>query len=195
MIGDDWAGRAEISPCGKYRYLLERAAPMNDGRFVLWIMLNPSTADAVKNDATIRRCISYTAAWGFGKLRVVNLYAYRSSSPAALRAFYFDRIGVNGEDGQLEAIGPLNDASIALQFVEGPALVVCAWGSPGPHDSRPYQVLRIARNARASLHFLRMNQSTNASLTCWPSHPLRLPKDLRPQRWDILDDRGPGVGG
>jgi len=58
-----------ISPCGKYRYLLERKWGIGLP-CVTWIMLNPSTADAEKDDPTIRRCIGFSKAWGYGSLRL-----------------------------------------------------------------------------------------------------------------------------
>lgn len=75
---------AVISSDGKYRYQLLRKW---DDRLplILFIMLNPSTADADIDDPTIRRCIEFAKSWGFGGLMVGNLYAYRATDPKQLK--------------------------------------------------------------------------------------------------------------
>jgi hypothetical protein len=74
---------ARLSPCGRYRYDLRRiwdcSLPL-----LGWIMLNPSTADAFDDDPTIRRCMGFARTWGFGGIRVCNLWAIRSSTPDLL---------------------------------------------------------------------------------------------------------------
>ena len=77
---------AIISPCGTYRYLLKQVAesmsPMTST--ALFVMLNPSTADATLDDPTIRRCRGFAKLWDCNGLAVANLYALRSTDPAAL---------------------------------------------------------------------------------------------------------------
>lgn len=79
---------AEISKCGKYRYLLERTWDESKEK-VLFIMLNPSTADANNDDPTIRRCISFAKSWGYGGLMVGNLFALRATNPKELIKYEF----------------------------------------------------------------------------------------------------------
>lgn len=74
---------ATISECGRYRYDLTRETGEGVGS-VLWVMLNPSTADATEDDPTIRRCVGFTRRWGFARLKVVNLFAFRATNPAEL---------------------------------------------------------------------------------------------------------------
>ena len=75
---------AILSPCCQYRYVLTRQ--WNDSEPVTWIMLNPSTADADKDDPTIRRCIGFAKAWGHGGIHVVNLFAFRATFTKSLKA-------------------------------------------------------------------------------------------------------------
>jgi hypothetical protein len=75
---------AVISEDNNYRYQLSRIWDESKPA-VLFIMLNPSIADASIDDPTIRRCINFAKSWGYGGLYVGNLYAYRSTDPKALK--------------------------------------------------------------------------------------------------------------
>lgn len=77
---------AIISDCGKYRYYLERNVSSKNNDKLLFIMLNPSTANAEINDNTIRRCLRIADNLNFGKLSVINLFSYRTTKPDNLRA-------------------------------------------------------------------------------------------------------------
>lgn len=78
---------AAISPCGLYRYELRRVWDLSLPPAV-FLMLNPSTADAEKDDATIRKCIGFAKRWGRGRLIVVNLFAFRSKDPKILSQYH-----------------------------------------------------------------------------------------------------------
>jgi hypothetical protein len=110
----DLAG-ATISPCGTYRYTLDRVWDASLP-IALFIMLNPSTADASEDDPTIRRCISFAKREGCGALTVVNLFALRSTDPGALTA-------------HPDPVGPDNDLHIALALGKQPEIVIAAWGA------------------------------------------------------------------
>lgn len=104
---------AVLSPCGRYRYRLERRwAP---GAPLLWVMLNPSTADATEDDNTIRRVVRFTQREGFGAAVVVNLFAWRATDPTDL----FRCVGPEGPD---------NDWHLMREACEA-ARVVVAWGN------------------------------------------------------------------
>jgi hypothetical protein len=108
---------ATISADGAYRYELSRrwSAAAAD----VWIMLNPSTADGDVDDRTIGRCMDFSRSWGAGGIRVVNLFALRSTDPEQLRR-------------HPDPIGPDNDAAIALVVSMARARdgrVIAAWGS------------------------------------------------------------------
>ncbi len=71
---------ATLSPCGRYRYTLERS--WSERGPITWIMLNPSTADARVEDPTIRRVMGFSQRWGHGSLRVLNLSPLRTPQPS-----------------------------------------------------------------------------------------------------------------
>src|SRR6266853_1863301 len=91
-----WSGDAIISPCGTYRYLLQRFWDVKR-QAVCFIMLNPSTADASANDPTIERCMRRAALLGFGQLEVVNLFGLRATDPSELHR-HFDPIGPENDE-------------------------------------------------------------------------------------------------
>ena len=104
---------ALLSDCTKYRYRLGRR--WDDREQVLFIMLNPSTADANMDDPTIRRCIGFAKAWGYGGMQVGNLFPFRSPKPMELL-----NAGSPHTDENLDHLG--------LMAAEC-AAVVCAWGN------------------------------------------------------------------
>jgi hypothetical protein len=146
---------ALISECGTYRYKLWRRWDVTKPR-VGWIMCNPSTADAEQDDPTIRRCIGFAKAWGFGGIAVCNLYALRATDPRELWR-------------HPAPVGPDND-SYLLDSVDDP-VTVCAWGVNG---RRGDAVIKALSRAGAALHYLEM---TKAGI---PKHPLYLRGDLTP---------------
>ena len=81
--GSAMTGTAWISECGRYRYSLTRR--FADGLDLVFVMLNPSTADADKDDPTIRRCCGFADRMGFGGIIVVNLFALRAAAPEVTR--------------------------------------------------------------------------------------------------------------
>ena len=110
------SGGAVFDPTGAYRYTLTRSWPDGRGR-VAFVLLNPSTADSERNDPTIRRCIGFARHWGFGALEVVNLFAYRTPHPAALRM-------------APDPVGRDNDRHLLAAFGRA-ELLVTAWGVHG----------------------------------------------------------------
>jgi len=151
---------ALLSRCGQYRYTLHRHWDPTLPTLV-WIMLNPSTADAQTDDRTIRRCIGLARGWGYGGICVVNLFAFRATNPANLPA---DRD---------QAIGPDNDRHIARAATA--ATVICAWGVRGGQFGRDQQVLRLLAAAGcAGVLTLGMTKAGH------PRHPLYVKGDVVP---------------
>jgi hypothetical protein len=106
------ASSAIISECGLYRYRLERDGP-GEGRTVV-IMVNPSTADAEQDDATIRKLKGFGARNGWGRIIVGNLFAYRATDVREL---------ATADD----PVGPENDVHLR-SMCYGAKQVIVAWG-------------------------------------------------------------------
>lgn len=126
-------GGATISIDRLYRYELFRILPDCDPRRqVTFIMLNPSTADALTDDPTIRRCVSFARRLDCSTMKVVNLYAYRATKPA-------DLFNVDDPIG-----GPVNDDFI-LKAVQEASIALAAWGVIGRRDNRDVNVRLMLR--------------------------------------------------
>lgn len=123
---------------------------------VAFIMLNPSTGDAVEDDPTIRRCKGFAQSWGYTKLVVVNLFAYRSTNPDELRQID-DPVG---RDNMIHVLGEAAAAD----------MVVCAWGALGPLRDQAVIVLQRLTARRIVLHCLGRTKGGH------PRHPLYVPK-------------------
>lgn len=149
---------ATFSDCGHYRYRLWRR--WGTGPVVNFVCLNPSTADALVNDATVERLQRRATQWQFDGLVVTNLFAFRSTDPRQMLT-------------AADPIGPANDAAI-LDAVQNAGLVVAAWGNHGCHRGRSQEVRTLLREAGVALHCLKV------SGTGEPSHPLYLSYDLKP---------------
>ncbi|MBD1910234.1 MULTISPECIES: DUF1643 domain-containing protein [unclassified Leptolyngbya] len=143
-----------------YRYTLWRCwnpeAPS-----IAFIMLNPSTADAAKDDPTIRSCRQFAKVWDYGSVEIVNLFAYRATLPRDLRC-------------SLQPIGDDNDRYI-LEAVESAAKVVVAWGNWRSWLGRDRTLLNLLSST--PLHCLGVNQSAQ------PRHPLYVKRDTRLQQF------------
>lgn len=159
FFGDDVARTAFITKCGKYRYYLSRVWRKGDPMLV-FIGLNPSTADAEKDDATIRWLMGY-ARNDFGGLVVVNLFGWRATHPKDMLASKHP-IQVPGTSD--------NDVAIleASRAVKG-SMVLCGWGTNGSFLSRDRAVLNLLRRHFITPYALAFNQDGS------PHHPLRLP--------------------
>lgn len=168
-LGTITAGRissAVISDSGTYRYRLTRI--WDESKPVMaWVMLNPSTADGSTDDPTIRRCINFAKAWGYGGITVVNLYALRATDPKELWQHH-------------DPVGPDNDAELA-KIAENHSLIVLAWGANANTD-RTGVVLRILSRAYDLCNKLAVLGWTKGGE---PRHPLYVRADTRPVRADI----------
>lgn len=156
---------AEISEDGRYRYVLGRQ--WGGGPLVTFVMLNPSTADAERDDPTIRRCMGFARSWGAGAMHAVNLYALRSPDP---RALWFHE----------DPVGPDNDRHLAQHAHlarRDSAPLVAAWGAHARPD-RVAAVLAIAGMDRLSCLGVTKDGA--------PRHPLYLPATATLYPWPVV---------
>lgn len=154
---------ATISSCGRFRYKLWRR--WDDGPMALFVMLNPSTADATQDDPTIRRCIGFAKRWEMGGIRVCNLYALRTTDPRGLVGVV-DAVGEHG--------GMINRNDSAILSAAGDAgRIIAAWGAwPGPYSMRTTVVQHLLRRYRVeALGFTKSGA---------PRHPLYMRADAEP---------------
>jgi hypothetical protein len=131
--GESVIRRADMSPCGRYRYRLSRY--WGRGPMLPFVMLNPSTADAEVDDPTILRCMGFGRREGGGGIVVANLFAFRAPSPVALTKAT-DPIGLDNDDALIELAADSRGNAIPI---------ICAWGARGGVAAdRASQMLRDA---------------------------------------------------
>lgn len=149
---------ATLSDDGVYRYALWRVWD-RDGDRLVWLMLNPSKADASLDDPTIRKCIGFAKRWGFGSIGVVNVAAFRATEPRDLYA---------ARARGVDVVGPENAAHVET-CLRAAHTAIAAWGA-NKADGFP----------AASAEFLRrfdnvycLGRAKNGA----PRHPLMLAYD------------------
>jgi len=146
---------AKLSVCRKYRYSLWRIWDQSKSH-VMFIGLNPSTADERADDPTLIRCMNYASSWGYGGVYMANLFAIRATDPKVMLA---------ADD----PIGRDNDRWL-VDLSQKAGLVVAAWGNSGSFMGRSNEAKQLLSN----LHCLKMNKSGE------PVHPLYQKTSLQP---------------
>lgn len=129
---------------------------------MLFIGLNPSTADHRRDDPTIRRCVNFARGWGFAAVQVVNLFAYRATYPDDLKA-------------ATDPVGCRNNYWLRRSHRQADLTVAC-WGNDGQFRDRASEVLDMLDD----LYCLHINQSRQ------PAHPLYQRADVSPQPLSTL---------
>ena len=142
---------AVISDCGKYRYLLRRTWDHKKPRALL-VMLNPSTADARQDDATIRSCVRLLSGLGYGSMEVVNVFAYRATKPDELLT-------------AANPYGPKNEDSVRAA-IKRCAIVIVAWGAWPLADQAAIYIRNAIRAERPAMFCFGRTKSGA------PKHPL-----------------------
>lgn len=156
-----------FSPDRQHRYKLWRGWKVGDlftarieTGFVQFIGLNPSTADEVKDDPTIRRCVDFSKRWGYGALCMTNLFAFRATDPDDMK-------------DASDPIGPENMTWLRAVAMEAD-VVVAAWGNHGLFNGQSDVLKKAMHDWGITLHCLRITGSNQ------PEHPLYLPAKLTP---------------
>ena len=146
---------ADFSTCGKYRYSLwriwDKSKPL-----VMFIGLNPSTANATSDDPTIRRVKSIAANLGYGGVYMMNCFPYISTDPKKLVS----------SGGTL-----VNDIKLK-EVSEKCTDIIFAWGN--------FEIVRmmgidyILSNKFPNAKALHINKNGS------PKHPLYCKSDIKP---------------
>lgn len=165
---------ALFSKCKKYRYALWRSWDDDSGLFkqtgekannkIVFIGLNPSTADETKDDPTVRRCKGFAKRWGYGGMVMLNIFAYRATDPKDMMSCQ-------------KPVGELNDQAI-VEIARKFDNVVCCWGTHGDYKRRGFFVYGL------------LDEKTECRIDCLgcttnghPKHPLYLGKNTERIEW------------
>jgi hypothetical protein len=151
-------------PDGCYSYRLLRTWDKQKPH-VMWVMMNPSTADLMTDDPTVAKCGRYARAWGYGGIYVGNTFAYRATDKKRLRLIP-------------DPIGPENDKHL-IAMAKKAALVVFAYGQPGHRKLalRGIAVAKLLLTRGITPHVLQLSK------TGIPVHPMYLLESLKPVVW------------
>lgn len=147
------SGDAYFSDDRKYRYALSRS--WGPGPMLMFIGLNPSTADETKLDPTLRRIVDFAKREGCGGFWMANLFAFRATKPRDMMT-------------EADPVGPDNDSWLK-DIANWCSLVICGWGAHGSHRGRDIEVRKLLQGLE--LHCLRLTKQGQ------PNHPLYLPKN------------------
>jgi len=152
-----------MSGCGRYRWSLHRR--WSSGPLALWVMLNPSTADASTDDPTLRRCLALSRDWGFGAVSVANLFAWRATDPREL-GIAPDPVGAHNE-------------LVLRSMAQAADVVVAAWGAHPAARSR----------AASTLPLLPPTQCVGITADGHPRHPLYVRRTVVLRSWQTPGQR------
>lgn len=158
---DGWR-EAVYSDCEAYRYSLT-VCWNPAGRRLLYVMLNPSKATELANDATIERCERRARQLGYGAFRVVNLFALRETSPARLRTAH--------QPEGAENVAHVTHGAAWCDDILG------AWGVHGAHLNQGESTLPLLRESGKRLLHLGLTKHGH------PRHPLYISYKIVPQTW------------
>lgn len=158
------AGPAIFDLTRSYRYTLTRVWDRSKPT-VAFIGLNPSTADESRLDPTLRRCLRFSNDWGYGSFVMLNLFAFRSTDPMAMKR-------------APSPVGPENDRHLKVYTASADLTVAC-WGTHGCYNRRDEIVKIFLREWGVNVHHLGL------TLAGCPKHPLYLPSTTVPQEWSL----------
>jgi hypothetical protein len=141
----------------------------NDLPKVVFVMLNPSTANRHKDDATSRKCTTLADRWGYGGAVLVNLFGRRATSPRLMKAY------------GPAACGDMNDVWLDIVWERHPNDIIVAWGNHGTFRDRDRKVLKMMRDRGLTARCLGINKNGT------PMHPLLVEHARKPQvyQWPV----------
>lgn len=158
LLLDDADKGAKFSRCRKYRYTLWRRWSLAESAdMVMFIGLNPSTADETQDDPTVRRCIRFAMEWGFGGLLMMNAFAFRATDPKDMKA-------------EPQPVGPGNDRAFRTHRTRV-GMIIAAWGTHCAVEREQ----RICKVINRPIHCLGQTKAGR------PKHPLYLRADTQPE--------------
>lgn len=160
---------ADFSLCRKYRYTLRRTWNL-DKPSILFIMLNPSTADEFVDDPTNKRIVSFSKKWGFGSLVTCNLFAFRTPYPKKLKK---EKYPVDEYPGQ-------NNTWLRIESSKAKK-IIAAWGNYGEYLNQDLAVEELLKDFELF--------SFGLTNTGQPKHPLYLPENTKLQKYRPTEDR------
>jgi len=146
---------AVLSENRVYRYALYRQWE-DDLPPLVWIGLNPSTADETVDDPTVRRVVGFSKMWGYGGVILLNLFGLRATNPKELRT-------------ASDPVGPANNTALK-QICDGRE-VILAWGTHGGLHGRDKAVTELLQTANP-----RQVYCLGRTKDGYPKHPLYLAK-------------------
>lgn len=149
---------AEFSECRNYRYALWRIWDKTKP-YVMFIGLNPSTADENTDDPTTRKVTKFAKDWGFGGMYMMNLFAWVTPHREELKMCE-DPLGEN--DGWLEEVAEKCDK------------IIFAWGSFEEAEERAVDVVAMFEG-----YALKINMNGS------PRHPLYIPANTEPVEYIV----------
>jgi len=191
------AAAAVFSPCGAYRWWLQRTWEPQRPPLV-FVGLNPSSADGQRDDPTLRRLMAFARRWGFGRLEVLNLFGAVATRAAALKRMA-DPVGADNDAWIRRCLGHLgpwrSEASLPQQssgaepMDPAGALLWLGWGNGGAWGGRDGAVLALVAEFAAQPFALPCTASGQ------PRHPLYSPAAMTPEpfapSWGAFPDPTP----
>ena len=166
---------ATCSPCEQYRYVLSRIWA-EDIEPCIFIMLNPSTADAHQDDPTIRRVMAFAAGFGFGGVHILNLFAIRGADPSIIKESPAP-VGADNQDWWCKTLCKVEEYAVE-------PTVICGWGVHGGFRDRDLE----------ALHWLSSQQikgpyCLGQTKAGFPKHPLYISKTAEMERYRTTRSR------
>lgn len=179
LFDPEYNGASE-SECRTFRWWLRRGHQP----FAAFLMVNPSHADAYRNDMTVLRCGQWTRRWGYCGHMIVNAVPYRSPSPAACREWWFDNY--RRDPSRMIDVLKWNE-EVIKQIARTAAVRIVAFGANYWANEYIATALR-AFSMPSEVGGDNTLYCLGTNIYGWPLHPMargkmRIAEDIVPQPW------------